>query len=345
MSPANNATPTGRLRVGLVTDSERARSLAEAIRGQPEFELVGHSGLRQADALPDVPWFDDTRVFLVQARVDAVVLALGTRLSVELAEAAAERGLHVWRTPPLARSFATATELALRRRARPLVCRVASWWEHVGEHVRWGLHLQEGFKPIFSELRISAPGPAVHSWRASQVDAVGGVLADSSYPMLEALVAARGLPERVSAAIGKGRRRPGEAPRETEDFAAAMLRYVGGGLVVLRATWDIPPFQTLTLHHGAEATLAITDTSAALRDREDRTLQERTWPVAFWAEEMRQFAEAIRAGVPDPAGDAALERHIAVTAILEAAYLSARTGQPETPRKFYEVQKWPEPAL
>ncbi len=40
----------------------------------------------------------------------------------------------------------------------------------------------------------------------------------------------------------------------------------------------------------------------------------------------------------------ALERHLAVTALLEALYLSARTGQPETPRKFYEVQKWPEPA-
>jgi hypothetical protein len=58
--------------------------------------------------------------------------------------------------------------------------------------------------------------------------------------------------------------------------------------------------------------------------------------------ELSRFVAAIRDAGSREANDRTLERHLAVTALCETAYLSARTGQPEYPAKLYEVQKWPE---
>jgi hypothetical protein len=59
--------------------------------------------------------------------------------------------------------------------------------------------------------------------------------------------------------------------------------------------------------------------------------------------ELERFVAAVRE--PDSAAsqEVTLERHMAVSALLQATYLSARTGQPESPLKLYEVQGWPEP--
>ncbi len=343
MSPARKSEP---LRVALLADGEGVQLLAPALAQGP-FTLVAQSGKRAEDGLPDVPWFDDPRVMLAQGGAEALLLATSTKAGVEFADMAAGHNLPVWRMPPLARNFGEATEIVTRVRQRGLAYRVASWWDFIAAEVRWALEQGNGVKPVFSQLYVHAPGPSVQSWRASQTDAAGGVLASDAYGMLEGLVAVRHLPARVSAIVASVRRRPGEVPRETEDVATAILRYDGAHSASINATWDVPPFFESTEHHGAELSVVVESQRVALRSREAQTLAEHGFfPEHFLPEELARFAAAVR----DPgkgdfvaANDATLERHTAVTALLQAMYLSARTGQPESPLKLYEAQGWPEP--
>ncbi len=340
----NEPKAQGPVRVGLIAQGEPFAALAAAIDACVLLQPLGQVGQPAAAGLPDVPWFDDPRTLFGQPALEAVILSSSTRADVELAALAAERGLHVWRPPPVARGFPEAAELLARVKRWHTIYRVASWWEFVADHAWHELPWPDGFTPRFSDLRVSAAGPAPNDWRATPADTAGGVLATDSYALLEALVALRGLPTRVAAALGRFRRTRSGAARETEDTAAAVLYYADGGAAVLRATWDTVPCECVLRHHGAQVSVTLTADEVALADALGSTCDRRPLPGEFLTSELLRFAECIRSAARDRAA-APLERHLAVSALLEALYLSARTGDPESPAKFYQVQGRPEPRL
>ena len=340
--PNNEQKTQGPLRIGLIADGPGLDSLAAVIDACLLIQPLGQAGMPPSAGLPEVPRFEDPRVLLAQPGLEAVMLATSTRNDVALATMASERGLHVWRLPPLARSFAEATEVAARVKKLATVYRVASWWEYVTDHVWHELQWPADFTPLFSDLRVSVRGPLPTAWRARLADAAGGALANAGYSLLEALVAVRGLPDRVAGVIGKCRQGATGPARETEDTAAAILHYADGGTAVVRATWDLPPFEQQMTHHGRTNSAALTDEEVVLTDAEGNILDRRPLPGEFVASELLRFVEFVRGQARDRA-TAPLERHLAVNALLEAAYLAARTGHPESPRKFYQVQGWPEP--
>jgi predicted dehydrogenase len=344
MTKANNETHAAApsLRVGLITDADEAPRYAEAVQSCSALELCAQAGMPQNAALPGLPWFDDTRVLIAQGGLGALVVATSPRLDVNAGDIAATHGVHVWRRPPLGRNFAEAIEVARRLQTVEVVYRVASWWDHVGEDIRWALSLEDGYQPVFSEVQVSAVGPPLVSWRSSQANAGGGVLAYDAYTPLEALIALRGLPEAVVGAIGKCRRRPSEAPRETEDVAVAILHY-DEGLAVVRATWDVPPFGHTTHHHGNEASVRYSESAVVVMAADGSILEECSLPTGFLAVEMARFAAEISSEKRRQPAAATIDRHLAVSALVEAIYLSSRTGQPEDPRRLFEVHKWPVP--
>lgn len=340
---ANNEQKSrGPVRVGLVADGARAAPLVAAIDGCLLIQPLGQAGLPPGTGLRDVPRFDDPRTLLAEPGLEAVLFATGTRGEVEFVRMAAERGLHVWRYPPLARSFAEGTELVTRLRQLPTIHRVASWWEYVADHVWHELHWPDGFTPRFSDLRVNAPQPKAVPGGVRSNDATAGVLGDAGYALLEALVAVRGLPDTVDAVIGRFRAASAAAGREVEDTAAAILRYADGGAAALRATWDLPGHEFMLAHHAHNASVTLTDEVVVLLDGGGQTLDQRPLPSDFLASDLLRFAELVRSGARDRAA-ALLERHLTVTALLEAIHLAARTGHPEAPLKLYQVQGWPEP--
>jgi predicted dehydrogenase len=345
MSTADNEAPAPAtpLRVGLIADTEEVSRYTDAIGGCARLELCAVAGMAR-DAVPkDLAWFDDTRVLIAQTGVNALVIGSSPRVGVALGELAAEHGVHVWRPPPLGRNFAEAVEVTRRLKTSETVYRIASWWEHVEALVRWAMGVGVGFEPVFSEVGVSAAGPGLPSWRSSQGHAGGGVLAQDGYASLEALIAIRGLPETVAGMTARCRAPSAGAPRETEDVATTIMQYEDGGVACVRAVWDLPPPGQSTLHHGREISVRFDATAVAVLDREGNVLEKRALPGGFLAAEMGRLAGEI-ADRPDRAVfEAVVSRHLAVSALLEATYLSARTGHPEIPRRLFEVQKWPEP--
>ena len=345
MSETDNEATTADapLRVGLLADADAAPRYAEAVRQCPALRLSVCTGMPQ-DAAPDgADWLDDTRVLIAQGGIDALIIESSPRVGVSVGEMALERNVPVWRPPPLGRNFAEAVEVTRRLQNTNVVYRVSSWWEHVATELNWALGVEPTCNPVFSEVHVNAPGPPLQSWRSSLANASGGVLACDAYAALEALVAVRGLPESVVAVIGKCRRRAAEPPRETEDVADAILRYEDGGLASVRAAWDIAPAGQTTLHHGRELSVRCDDTTVAVLGSDGAVREQRALPPGFLAAEMARLATEITDRTRSEAAAARIERHLAISALLETIYLSARTGHPESPRRLFEVQRWPAP--
>lgn len=337
--------------MGLIAPAGLAELYAPVIASHPGLVLAAQGGMPQTTTAPNAPWFDDLRVMIAQAELDGLILAVSPRQGVELAAIAAgavDRLRHVWRPPPLARNFSEAVETVRRMRASGVVFRVGSWWEHIGETVIAAMgRTPHGVKPeadaadgtstiALSDVDVSAVGPGIDSWWSSAADAGGGVLPANAYDMLEALVALRGLPETVYGATGRCRSKMSAVPRETEDFAEAMLRYADGGVARVSARWDVPPFGHSSVHCGPELSVQLRVDCVEVRDVGGAIVHAAPLRGEYLAAELDRFAEDVRSRTTH---DALLSRHLAVTAIMDATYLSSRTGQPESPRRLYEAQR------
>jgi predicted dehydrogenase len=169
----------------------------------------------------------------------------------------------------------------------------------------------------------------------------GGVLMHDAYASVEAVLALRGMPDNVSAAIGRCRNLPQQPPRETEDVATAILRYEDGGIVAIRVGWDIAPFEQVTQHHTDIQTLTLAPLHGQLLDRSGVVLNQVDLPHEIDEHDLLQFLRLLRSERPSEIARERLMRHLQIAAVIEAIYLSARTWQPETPHKLLEVHGWP----
>jgi predicted dehydrogenase len=328
------------MRAGVVASGPGAASLIDAVSSSPDFELAAAWGDISDDLLENVQRFDDQRILIVQSGVEAVFISTATRDAVELSRVALEKKIHVWRRPPLARHFDEASRIAPQFDDTPVVYRIASWWEHAGPEVDSALQTNDDFRLGFAEIDTQGPAPPSDSWMASKPDAGGGSLLLGAYPLVEAIVALRGMPDTVFGTIGRLRRRAREHLRETEDTCSATLRHAEGGITSIRATWDMPPYGRRLKLHGLDSTISIIDNRLTLEPVEGPVERDVVLDLRFPDHDIALFARQIRDG--QRTGKETLDRHLATLAVIQTIYLSASTGQPETPRKLYELRRWQE---
>jgi predicted dehydrogenase len=341
MPADNNENPTNatRVRAALIADNRCVKNLVAAVRAAERFELVAQAGMDRQAAAPDVDWFDDIRAPIAQSRAAAVLIAGSTRQAVEAGRLAFEHGVHAWRIPPLGRDFAETLELVRRSRSARVILHASSWAEGaLGEPVT-----SIAREPGYAELCVRARGPGAGDWRCTKHDAGGGVLAHDAYPWLELAVRLRGLPEWAQCALAHARGAAGQPPRETEAVAVAILRYESGAMLHAHASWDVPPFESSLTCHGRQASVRVTPERCTLLDLDGHPADDTTLPDRPVTLDLMDFADQVLSGHRPEQFEHALETHVAVAAITEAAYLSSRTGQLESPGKLYEVHRWPQP--
>lgn len=345
VTPGTEELNTGprRLRVGLICDALGGPELAAAIRRLPEVELAAIAGERLEAAVDaSAPRFDDPRGLIVQSGVEVVVIATATRTAVELAEIAADAGVHVWRTSPLGRSFAEAVQVVSRRRNRTTLYRVASWWDHASEHVFATASSLGRHTPTISSVEVRTPAPPTRHWSRKRAEAGGGVVLARAYDALYALLALRGLPACVWAtSVGDGAA-PTDPTQRIEHACCAALAFPDGSLGSIRAAWDLtPPTCRLELA-GPDGRLEVTPSEVHAWSPSGVAVGGAGLQADYLATDLARFFADVRGGRVHP--PESLDLHLETCALIEAVYLSAVTGQPEFPRKQYEVQQWPAPA-
>jgi predicted dehydrogenase len=340
-STHNAGTATNVIGLALLGQGPALTQIAAHLTHVPDGQIVGQAGMPQTDKLDGPAWFGDARVLIAEPAVKAAILAGSTRQDVAHARLAIERGIPVWRRPPLARTFPEAVELCKLVRQREQLHHVMSWWSLVAESAWQDIHWPAAFDPTYSEVTVAAPGPNLDDWEANQSEAAGGVLANNAYPFLEALIALRGLPENTSATIAHLRTAVDRPARETEDTAVAILRYPDERAAALRAAWDLPPHAAQLTHFARGYAVQIAADSVTLSQHDGTQIEEHTLEQDAVVQDLRNFLQNVREQATAKAPP--LEQHLAVSALLEATYLAARTTQPESIRKLYDMHGWPTP--
>lgn len=277
--------------------------------------------------------YEDYRSLIVEqavAGLDLLIVALEPFQSGEFLLLAAKQGISVLHKAPFARSVSEARRLlaafdgadATLTVARPLL----------GERAFVGLGdpalLVGGVRAADVRVRVQTTGDG---WRGDARRAGGGVLLNGAYEQLDWLLAMMGVPETVFAQSSEVVA-PGAAKNyDTEDVAMLSLRFSGGRVATLTAARGMDKNSWQIELIGSDGVVRIEPSGLSV------TARHASRP-------RRRLARTPNAMVPvlDSAGAPGKTRgpvsraadHLETLAVIEAAYLSARTGAVELPSRF-----------
>jgi UDP-N-acetyl-2-amino-2-deoxyglucuronate dehydrogenase len=287
--------------------------------------------------------FTDNRSLLAEGRPEAVFVAVPPPAAGDILSACAKRGIHVWKELPLARNigegaafvrqmedagvaFAVGTQrrfAAGYRRARQLRGRLGQLFLARAHYLfNWGPDL---------------------GWRADR-SAGGGALLELGYHLVDLLVCMLGLPEEVYGSGvcghgGGGRAARPTPPYDTEDTAAALLRFRGACMASMVATRVSGPVSEELSLHGSDGSVFANSEMCVLRDPDgnvlDRVADDQVDPLAVFRRQAEHFVRAVRSGARRY--DCSGRENLLNLAVIEAIYLSDRTSQPESPSRLLDT--------
>jgi len=306
----------------------------------------------QAGRRLDVPAYSDNRSLLAEVRPQAVLLATPPAAGPDIIAACASRGIHVWKEPPLARSLDEG--LAVVRRMDQAGLKFA-----IGTHRRFaaGYRRARQLRGRVGQVFLAQAhytfnwGPRL-GWRGDRATAGGGALMEVGYHPVDLLVWTLGLPEVVFGLRACGYR-PGQMGPDggllpvydTDDTACLVLRYPGDGMGVVVISRRIGPVSEQLSLHGYDGSLIATAEDCLLRDCDGNLLdraEQAASPLDPRRRQIENFARAVLTGAKTY--ECSGRENLLNLALIEAAYLSSRTGQPEVPRRLLTSRELDEDA-
>jgi len=291
--------------------------------------------------------YSDNRRLLVETQPEAVFVAVPPMDAPDLIGACAERGIHVWKEPPLARNLDEG--LALTRRMSEAGLKFT-----VGTALRFscGYRAARRFRDKIGQVLLARAhylfnwGPDL-GWRGDRESAGGGALMQVGYHHVDLLVWILGLPEAVYGldvcGYSPGQIGPEGQPLpvyDTDDAAAVLVRYSGNCTAVIAASRQSGPVSEELALHGRAGSILANSESCLLRDP-DGNILTRVDRDGSPLEQRRRQIELFARAILDDATTYHCSgwENLLDLAVVEAAYLSNRTGQPESPLRLLRTRE------
>ncbi|MCP4250129.1 MAG: Gfo/Idh/MocA family oxidoreductase [bacterium] len=309
-------------KVELVAVADEDRSLAEAVA--EEAGTTAYADCRQAI------------VESIAGGLDAVFVALPPFASGEYLRLAAGRELAVFSLAPVARQYEETVELGalFAEAGRTLV--VARTWQFEPAYMRLADLPNLAGRVFSAQADVVQQVDQPLGWWGDARLAGGGVLLYGGYELVDAVVSLMGVPGEVFATTGAIGEPDTGRVSDTEDAASVVLRYPDERTAAVscrRATnggdWS------LTLC-GTKATVVVSPDGMTVTDTEGQPLTRTNVRTSNpLAPAVNVFVAALAAGVKTVPSQVA--EHYPTAATIRSAYLSAKTGQPESPGRILEL--------
>jgi predicted dehydrogenase len=287
--------------------------------------------------------YSDYRQLIVQNQLDCLLVAAETHTCDEQLKAAIRKKFHILKIAPPARTFEESRECVRLAESEGVQLAVANPARFQGSFMAMHEIIAQGrLEHVFllsASCSFRAADPP--GWRADPKLAGGGVLLHDCYQLFDQFLLSFSLPEQVYAL--KTNQAPDKQQRFylTEDTALVCLRFsdaLMGGVVATRGN-EIGPHGISIEVHAKEARLTVTENQVELRTRDGRNdLKWRYEEDEQVATErlLSSFARSLQAPEQFPLASSGAE-NLRTMAVLESAYLSARTGFPEEPARILQL--------
>lgn len=315
--------------------------LLEAVLAEPLLDVVALGEFEPPLPHPvgerlGVPVFRDARVLVVETAPDVLAVGLPVDQVGPVLGSACERGVAVFQTTPWAANLETAAAhvqaFVAADRPYALAC---PWGNEPAYAALWAEPSVLG-RVYAAEVQVHAGTEAPAGSDGATGSSPCGLLRQEAYPPLDLLHHCCGLPEQVQAVPAWSRPRRRQHPGQAEDALMMVCRYGEGRAAGLTAhRTEAEPRWQITLC-GTLGTMQVSDTSWQLLSPTGPPTETRRVRTAQpHRAGLRAFAEQVAAG--ETPGPAAAQAHLPTLAIIESAYLSAKTGHPESPAHLLDM--------
>ena len=340
-----------RLKTACLGLDEQGQGLLKAARESELFDIIAVGGeetelAETIAAACQCPAFDDYRQLIIQNQLDVLIVAAPIYLCDEHIRAAMKKKINVLKVPPAGLDFEQTAEMV----------RLAN-----KEGVRFAVADTSRFRPGFSALReymlsadpsqfrvISAlsnrpvePSELHDRWLSDPQLAGGGVLLHDCYEMIDQIVLNFGIPEQVYSLNSNHAPDKQQRLSITEDTVVMTMRFSDTLMGNLIASRMFGPAEKLLKIHGNDECLVVTDDSFTVLDNQGNTKSKSRSKIKK-GQDQAKMLEAFASSIlsPEESGPLAGSNiDLKNMAVIEAGYLSARTGMPEGPSRILDMVK------
>ncbi len=336
------------LTTGILGLNDRGRHLLKAAAATGCFQIRAVADQDQQKAEKTAAEYaceayGDFRQLIVQNQFDCLLVAADIHTCAEYLKAALRKRFHILKLAPPARTFGEWLELvqiAQTENVRLAVANPARF--HRGYSTAHDLMTRgavEHVSLVTASCRLGAADrPA---WRSDPKLSGGGVLLHECYPIVDQILWNFPLPQQVYALMTNQAPDKQQRLYLAEDTAVVCLRFADDLVVnLVAARHDGAGTDAVCLEiHGKETRLTVGGREVILETHEEHNRQ--TWPgeeddQVVLERALTSFAQSLLAPDEHPLTSSGIE-NLRTMAVLEAAYLSARTGFPEEPARILQL--------
>ena len=285
--------------------------------------------------------YDDYRQFLAANQFDCLLVAAPTYGCNEYIRTAIKKKFNILKIAPPARNFEEAVEFVRLAEAENIKFAVANPARFAQSFLALRQFLQENqAEQPFLITAVCNVGDQSHpAWQTDPKLAGGGVLLHNCYQIIDQIMWNFTTPQQVYSLNTNQATDRQQRLYLTEGTAVVTMKFTDTLFGSLIANKTVGPGEEVLKIYSKDKILTVSYGSFIVSDRLGKIIEEQTYRgnlQSCTAECLKNFAISIL--LPDKnrlsSGGAENLKNMAV---LEAAYLSARTGMPEEPAKILQM--------
>jgi predicted dehydrogenase len=328
--------------------------LLEATRGLDYFKVTAvadsDSNLAQQTAQEyDCAFYDDYRRLIIANQLDCLLVTAPIHSCAEYLKMAVKKKFNILKVPPLARNFSEAAELVKLAQNEGVVLAVANTSRFAQSSLAARGHFLQNpdDKPFFI---FAAGGPASAEtpqtkWRNDPVLAGGGVLLYECWETIDQIIWNFGLPQQVYCVGGSTTGDKQQRLYRVEDSAIVTMKFsdvLSGNLLAGRAAVASAQAQEpkkCLIVQGQDTLAKCDDKTFEVTNSLGQFLKKDSFDddgLTRMKNVLENFGSHLLWPDKNPLVSPAAD-NLNNMAVIEAAYLSARTGMPEEPARILKI--------
>ncbi len=291
----------------------------------------------------DCSYFDDYRQLVIQNNLDCLIVAAPIHTCDEYIRMAMKKKFNILKLAPPAKNFEHALELVRLADEQNIKFAVANpaRFNHGFLDFKKSLH-QLQVEQIFLITAFCAACPRPdHSWMTDPKLAGGGVLLHDCYEIIDQIVWNFQMPQQIYSLNTNTAADRKQRLYLTEETAIVTMKFTDTLHANLIASRHIGPEQQSLKVYTKEKILTVTSDKFTVSNQLEGTAEQFEYKderAVCTGKMLTNFALSILSPDENNLCSSAAE-NLKNMAVIESAYLSARTGFPEQPPKILEIEQ------
>ena len=337
-----------KLKTALLGLNEGGQLLLEAVNRVDYFQIeaVADKDTNLAERIAaeyQCTAYDDYRQLIIQNQLDCLLVAAGIHSCDEYVRMAMKKKFNILKLAPAARDFEEAVKFVRLSEDENIRFAIANPKRFTRSFLALRDFLKQGrIEQVFLMTAFCSVGEQPYpGWQTDPKLAGGGVLLHNCYWMIDQMIWNFGIPQQVYSLNTNQAQDKQQRLYLTEDTAVVTMKFTDtliGNLVASRRAGIGPKEEFLKLY-GKDQILTVNDRHLTVSDGLGETSEELEYEDdAFFCmtELLKNFAVSILSPDTNKLCSSARE-NLQDMAVIESAYLSARTGFPEEPPKVLQM--------